>query len=108
MIKYITRGKNKGAKRSVDLIINKNLKNSNMIIKVTTEDIANGKTGGIFCPVAQACQREYKNPSIVVSSNIICFRNQNFSIKKLPPKAKQFIKDFDSDLPVKPFQFNLE
>lgn len=81
-------------------------------ISVTNKDIAEGCSGEASnCPVAKAGNR-------VLSSSFKCVVFVDFVIVpfgqpscwdiRLPPKARNFIRDFDHNVPVKPFRFQLD
>lgn len=84
-----------------------------MIIKVTQEDIDNGKKKSCYeCPIALAIQR-------VSVKHLRCdvMNQQVYAVEKdlrpvwiriLPPEAQLFIIDFDAGKSVKPFQFELD
>jgi hypothetical protein len=85
-----------------------------MKIKVTREDINLGRpNSSYFCPLAYAVGRLFHDCRVIVGSSEINlfilrdgveFPNKAF---KLPLKAKEFIKKFDNEEYVEPFEFEL-
>lgn len=74
-------------------------------INVTKNDIAKGHRHEAFhCPIALASKRvkAFKDNEPAVSRLGIAI---NGGAVELPEVAKQFIRDFDKKLPVKPFRF---
>ncbi len=84
------------------------------IIRVTQEDIDTSIIGSFSrCPIAQALKRELQEKEDVYVA-IKTFR-PIFWIGEdvgpdilLPEETRKFICDFDEDLPVEPFEFQLE
>jgi len=79
-----------------------------MRIKVTQDHIDRGhERNGSSCPIALAIG-EMGMDSVFVGSNIT-FSCPTFGVvsERTPPVAVQFICEFDSELPVEPFEFDL-
>jgi hypothetical protein len=55
------------------------------------------------CPIYQACSRKFKNKLIGVSLRYIWLKDGTAYL--LPQSAVEFVMDFDSKTPVKPFEF---
>jgi len=83
-------------------------------INVTKYQIENGtRVSPYNCPIARAIRRNimikgdrYKDVS-VGADNVDIFSLPKTVNVKLPKEAKEFIRRFDSGLPVKPFSFTL-
>lgn len=87
-------------------------------IRVTQADIERGVPGKAFlCPVARAIRRAFNaNPACVavgrsdvsiVLGSISADNYECFDVT-LPPKAREFVRAFDTDQPVQPFTFRLK
>lgn len=75
------------------------------VVKVTTKDIMEGKPGySSFCPIALALKRQFPKQRICVAARI----NIGNYRRDLPPKADDFILDFDHGNRVYPFQFTVK
>ncbi len=59
---------------------------------------------GFICPIAQAIRRQLKTNMVSVCGEII-IRGTNY---KVPRAAERFMTRFDSNKPVKPFEFTLK
>lgn len=93
---------------------------NDLILEVTQEDIDNGKRRNCsLCPIALALMRKFNlDPSedsldaarvglTMASIFPVMDRKRKSQYFYLPDEASEFIKDFDSKLPVKPFSFTL-
>lgn len=79
-----------------------------MRVRVEHWDIINGRrTAPDHCPVALAVRRQSGRSKIAVSSYSVDLLD-GMKDAELPPEARQFVRDFDSGRPVKPFSFELE
>jgi hypothetical protein len=75
-----------------------------MIINVTKKDIENGIRGNnCGCPIALAVQRRTNADWASVNDSIVT----TDSVYRTPPKARQFICDFDAGRAVKPMRFSI-
>lgn len=78
-----------------------------MKIKVTQDDIDKGKRCLINqCPIALAVRRGTGLPTVYIGA--VHFITGKFERVTLPPAAIEFIKKFDQQATVKPFEFELE
>ena len=80
-------------------------------IEVTQDDINNGKPHTCSsCPVALAISRTTNYKAEVGLYIITLFNSKGFSYRsiKIPADIRQFIKAFDSYMPVSPFSFELD
>lgn len=80
-------------------------------VNVTANDIKHGKpTEPCLCPVARALRRKGdKNGPVGVGFYYADFRKDGFFRQfELPSHVRQFIRNFDRNLPVKPFKFVVE
>lgn len=76
-----------------------------MKITVTKEHIEQGCPANYrYCPVALAVKGQCRTEQVQVFNWSIRIKSEVFA---MPPKAKRFIKRFDSDSPVRPFSFEL-
>jgi len=80
-----------------------------MRIVVTQRDIDEGKVGEKIgrtqsCPIAQSLKRRHLPFVGVTKSGIVTIFGR---LVLLPPKAQQFIADFDAGKPVSPFHFEV-
>jgi hypothetical protein len=76
-----------------------------MLINVTQEHIDKGKRGSvIFCPVARAV-REVFGDGVVASGAGILIKGYHHHV---PHIVQEFMQNFDTTKPVKPFSFELE
>lgn len=84
-----------------------------MKITVTKADISNGiPEEGAFCPIALAMGRipGVTNPTVGDIAVRFCWKTKDgieSRYRTLPPKASQFIQNFDARKPVKPISFTL-
>lgn len=78
-------------------------------IKVTEDHIKRGsRSSTMCCPVALALKdRSYRQASVGMQS--ITWRPSPgvVACARTPLNARRFMCDFDADLPVEPFEFNL-
>lgn len=94
---------------------------NDLIVEVTQEDIDNGKRRNCSrCPIALALMRKFNlDPSedsldaasvglTIASIFPVMHRERKPQYFNMPDEASEFIKDFDSKLPVKPFSFTLK
>lgn len=83
-------------------------------IKVTATDIKKGIVNNCEdCPVAQAIRRQCRAKMVAVDDNYITFDRSNQgrlrSFVACPPKAVGiFVRRFDQNKSVKPFEFTLD
>ena len=80
-----------------------------MRIDVTQDDIASGEPGdAIRCPIARAIRRVTGCLSSVGTSHVDLFEaNGRAHDFELPAEAYNFVTEFDHELPVAPFSFDL-
>ncbi len=94
---------------------------NDLILEITQEDIDKGKAGNCsLCPIALALMRKFNlDPSedsldyarvglTMASIFPVMDRERKPQYFNMPDEASEFIKDFDSKLPVKPFSFTLK
>lgn len=76
-----------------------------MKIKVTEKDIKYGeeRCPGT-CPIARAINRELPGQDVMVFKSICEINHYEY---ELPPRAYDFIEQFDAGLPVEPFEFDI-
>ena len=81
-----------------------------MKISVKEHHITEGKQGNAEeCPVALACFDAGLVAPSVGPVSIACGADLlNLTRYRLPDKATKFIRAFDSDAPVKPFEFEID
>ncbi len=78
-----------------------------MKIKVTKEDIANGKRNDFHsCPIALATKRKLNIGDWRLSVGAVIYNRGNDKRWSLPKIARQFIINFDRGQKVKPFEFD--
>lgn len=83
------------------------MKKQTKLIKVTKNDIKNGKLGDCyFCPIALALKRTYPKTAISVDAEIVSVKGGAYLTNNY---ICDFICDFDSDVQdaLKPFSFRL-
>lgn len=75
-----------------------------MKICVTEDDIKKGEIGlSASCPIARSLKRRGFKGVMVVPF----FIRWSDGVVRTPKECKRFMNRFDSDLPVKPFSFNI-
>ena len=78
-----------------------------VMIKVTADDIANGKRMDIYnCPVAKAISRRLGQEVFAGTEEYVTVEGNR--VYNLPEKARGFIDSFDGCEDVSPFTFRLE
>lgn len=75
-----------------------------MIINITQEDINNGKTNCISCPIKLALQKNFPGRNIIVYWQKIWI---NYKQYKMTKNCQRFISRFDNGEMVHPFKFHL-
>jgi hypothetical protein len=79
-----------------------------MKIRVTEKDIALGERRNFKrCPIARAATRQLKHYCSAHRSTLRQWTSQGEHIHFLTRSAKRFIKQYDANKPVKPFNFIL-
>lgn len=82
-----------------------------MKIQINQEDIDNGlKKSCTECPIARAFYRitNIKDFNVTCGTIIVFYPPYNRHLHiKIPPEAKEFIYNFDNNMPVKPFEFEI-
>jgi hypothetical protein len=79
-----------------------------MKIIVTQDDIRQGLPhNGYFCPVACAIKRQLKSPSAYVGVKISFLKDGVVIDVPLPDMVRDFIRAFDNDGFVEPFEFEI-
>lgn len=84
-----------------------------MLIKVTQEDINNGRPlKSCECPVALACKRALNVDKVYIDGYSVTIYSDDHlyyvAEYKLPYNAAEFIEDFDGDHAIAPFEFELD
>lgn len=82
-----------------------------MTINVTAKDIKIGlRRTCSFCPIALAIRRAISRTSIYVwNGQVRVYKGgELLSLLSLPLEAQEFILNFDAELPVYPFDFELK
>ena len=82
-----------------------------MIINVTQEDINNGKISEARkCPITLAANRIFGDNHVITGITGILYNivNNKTECYLLPQEAREFIQNFDSEFPVKPFMFEIK
>ncbi len=80
-------------------------------ISVTAEHIAKGEPENRErCPVALAIMDALPNATAIeVTGTLLSISHgEQFFTTRLPPKASEFVRDFDDSEPVQPFTFDLD
>lgn len=93
---------------------------NDLILEVTQEDIDKGKRGNCcLCPIALALMRKFNldtSEDSLDSASVGLTMASIFPVMDkerkpqyfyMPDEASEFIKNFDSKVPVKPFSFTL-
>lgn len=82
-----------------------------MKVVVTQDHIDRGLPARAqLCPIALALNEQHGNGHYVMVSAIDYSPNgwQTVAWYHMPPEASQFVRDFDHDRPVQPFEFEVE
>jgi hypothetical protein len=78
-----------------------------MRIDVTAKDIQNGIPANPHdCPIALAVKRKIQNPDLRITVTKNCIHAEGF-LWGNTQEVQDFVRDFDSRNPVKPFSFEL-
>ena len=84
---------------------------TNVTVSVTKDNIFYGEPFGTSsCPIALALNSildQHRVAYSVFNNVVICFIGENTKKLILPIEARSFIKDFDSQKAVQPFNFQL-
>lgn len=77
-------------------------------VEVTREDIENGNYGCSRCPVALAIRRAIPGSIPLVTRTNFTLMGASGKKYQTPPGMRDFILEFDNQLPVEPITFDLE
>jgi hypothetical protein len=78
------------------------IKKAKLLLRRSKLDIAER------CPIACAIKRIKKRDDVLVSRSVIHVRCVTPNkVYRMPEKAREFIRFFDQNIPVKPFSFNI-